>query len=189
MIILLAGVSRSGKSILARRLSKEFGYNYFPLDPVISTLEVLYPEIGIQHFDDNLAFSPRLAVLLKELTDHLAYEGQDFVLDTYQLFPKDYLKVFPGKSIPIIYLGYPGLTPQEKLVQIRTHQRKQDWTVDTEDQEMHFILGDFIRESRIMAQQCKDLGLSFFDTGLDFQAGVDQAYAYLEDLIRVHRDQ
>jgi len=56
MIILVAGVSRSGKTSLAKKLCGHLEMSYFPLDSIISSLEKLYPENGIQHLDDNLVF-------------------------------------------------------------------------------------------------------------------------------------
>lgn len=179
MIILIAGVSRSGKSILAKKLCVNQGMSYFPLDGVISTLESLYPDIGIKHFDDNLTFSPILADFVKELLSHLEYEDLDVVLDTYQLFPNDYLQVFPDKSVPIVYLGYPNLSPVEKLGAIRAYQRTRDWTNRTDDHDMISILSQYIKESKIMASQCQEFGLPFFDTGTDFQSAIDEGFSYL----------
>lgn len=188
MIIIVAGASRSGKSLLAIQLCQKHNFNYYPLDPVISTLENLYPETKIKHQDDNLYFSPVIAEFIKELIGHLEYEGLDLILDTYQLYPQDYHKVFPARNVPIIYLGYPDLTPERKLNHIKAQQRKEDWTADTDDQALCVILEDFIRESLVMKDQCEELDIPFFDTGMDFKKGINKAYTYTEKLIRADRN-
>lgn len=178
MIILVVGASRSGKTTLAKKLCGQLEMSYLPLDSIISTLEKLYPEIGIQHLDDNLVFSKKLAVFIAEFIKHLEYEDLNLIIDSYQLFPADYVEVLLEK-VPIIYLGYPHLTAEEKLCEIRQHQRKQDWTHLFGDLEMIPILSQFIHESKIMYHQCQEHKIPFFDTGADYLKAIGQAFLYI----------
>lgn len=179
MLSIVAGVSRSGKTTVAKRLCLAHNVSYWPFDAVISTLEKLYPETGIRHLDDNVGFSSKLADFIAEFAKHLAYEEVDGVIDLYQLFPVDYQRVLGGSDIPIVYLGYPGLSAEEKLQDIKAHQRKIDWTNDVADSDMLVILGQFIAESRIMAEQCKSTNIPFFDTGAAFDENIEMAIRYL----------
>lgn len=180
MIILIAGVSRSGKTTLAHKLCRRFGMSYFPLDPIVSTLENLYPDMGIQHLDDNLEFSKQLAVFIAEFKRHLEYEDLDMVVDTYQLFPDDYVEVLLERAFPIVYLGYPHILAEDKLLDIRKYQRKKDWTQDVDDHQMIPILIQYIAESKVMQSQCLDHRLPFFDTGTDFLEAQEGAFLYLK---------
>ena len=179
MILLIGGVSRSGKSTLAKRLCRQAGMSYMPLDSLISTLESLYPGAGMRHMDDNRVFSRQLALFIAELSGHLEYEEMDFILDPYQLFPVDYMEILAERRLPIVYLGYPHLSAADKLRAIRGHQRAQDWSKDMPDSELLPILEQFIAESKLMHQQCREHGLPFFDSGTDFDAAIEQAFGYI----------
>ena len=58
---IIDGVSRSGKSILSRRLYSALDMANFPLDSLVSTFIRVFPELGISHTtDDYIAVSDRL---------------------------------------------------------------------------------------------------------------------------------
>ena len=179
MLIIVAGTSRSGKTTVAKRLCRARNISYWPFDSIISTLENLYPETGLRHYDHNAELSPKLAAFIGEFSKHLAYEDVDGVIDLYQLFPVDYKRVLDAYGIPIIYLGYPGLSAEEKLRDVKLHQRTVDWTNDVGDMELLVILNQFIAESRMMAEQCKTYKLPFFDTGEAFEENIEKAVSYL----------
>lgn len=183
MVLLIAGVSRSGKTTIAKHICRKYGLNYVPCDSIISTLEELYPETGIRHLDNNIEFSPKLAKFITSLIRHMHYEDIDAVMDTYQLFPREYHNLIAPSHIPIIYLGYPKLTAKEKLQDIRNHQRGKDWTQSIDDTEMVKILQQFISESNIMYEQCREYHIPFFDTGTSFEEASGQAIKYIEEHI------
>lgn len=176
---IIAGASRSGKTTAAKQISQALGVGYLPFDSIISTIEGLYPETGMKHQDQNRAFSPKLGGFLREFFNHLQYEEMGMVIDVYQLFPVDYVKAFQGSDVGIVYLGYPLLSAEEKLAQVRLVERPQDWTKDTSDAEMINILNLFLSESQEMYRQCVLTKLPFFDTGQDFSAGVAAAVDYI----------
>lgn len=177
--IIIAGVSRAGKSTLAKKIAKEYQMTYIPFDSIVSTLENLYPEIGIAHMDENIQMSKRIAVLLEEFVKHLEYEGINYVIDLYQVFPDDLKAVGIMDSHIVIYLGYSSLHSKEKLGFVRKYAREKDWTMQVDDAEMMGILDLFIKESKLMQMQCVCQGIQFFDTGTSFNDSIDRAYEYM----------
>lgn len=180
MIIIIAGTSRSGKTTVCKRICTELKMNYIPFDSIISTLEKLYPNTGMKHLDENIEFSPILAQFVAEFISHVDYEDIDVVLDLYQLFPKDYKKYIEKLNVPIIYLGYPHLTVNEKLVELRIYQREKDWTINTDDIEMGKILKLFLSESKMMFDQCVEMNIPRFDTGSNFDKEIENAIDYIK---------
>lgn len=177
--IIIAGVSRAGKSTLAKKIAKKYDMTYIPFDSIVSTLETLYPDIGIAHADENIEMSKKISVFLKEYISHLEYEDINYVLDLYQVYPSDLMKICDGDTHEMIYLGYSSLSASEKLVDIRKYSREKDWTRRTLDEEMLKILNLFISESCRMEQQCKDEGILFFNTGENFEEVQKSAYRYI----------
>lgn len=182
--IIIAGVSRAGKSTLAKSIAKKYNYTYIPFDSIISTLEELYPCTGIKHMDENKGISPSIAKLLNTFINHLSYEDINYVIDIYQLFPEDMSKVTDSDNHLVVYLGYAELNPAQKLQYIRTHARDKDWTKSTSDDEMLSILEKFISDDKIMKQECSAVNYPYFDTGYDFNQTIANAKHYIENNIK-----
>ncbi len=187
MVIIIAGHSRSGKSTIAKRIAAEMQMNYIPFDSMISTLENLYPEIGIKHMDDNRVFSRKLAAFVDEFISHLSYEEVDAVIDLYQLFPEDYAGMKNKHETVILYVGSPNLSCEKKLEDLRCFEREKDWTRDVQDDEMKKILGGFLKEGVQMAQQCENLGLPFIDTSHRFDEAMEESVEFLRNAIEARR--
>ncbi|MGL1891127.1 MAG: hypothetical protein OCD02_05835 [Spirochaetaceae bacterium] len=188
MIVIIAGASRSGKTTVCKRICTELNMNYIPFDSIISTLERLYPDTGMKHQDNNIEFSPILAKFVAEFISHVNYEDIDVVIDLYQLFPNDYKKYVEKLGIPIIYLGYHQLTVNEKLKELRSHQREKDWTNETDDIEMGKILKLFLSESKKMYEQCIKLDMPYFNTGKNFDKEIENAIDYIKKINKVSRE-
>lgn len=182
--IIIVGASRSGKTTLAKRLSTKLNISHYPFDAFVSTLEELYPEIGIKHEDDNTEMSKKLATLLQVFIKHMNYEKMNFLIDLYQIYPQD-LKPILDKNIVAVYLGYPHSSPRQKLQDIKKYARPQDWTNTVSDEEMLEIIALFIKENKTMYNQSKNIGYRFFDTAVDFDQAIADAERYvIEELKR-----
>ncbi|MFW5785760.1 MAG: hypothetical protein ACOCYC_00830 [bacterium] len=184
--ILIAGVPRSGKSTIARKVAEATGATYFPVDALVSTLGSLYPELGITHFtDDPGGVSTHLAPVLVELQGHLHYERMAVVLDAYQCFPNDLVAALKHRHLPppnagdapfgVAYVGYPHADVKSKSEEIRTHARADDWSQSLDDAALEKLVERYIRESREISAQCVELGWSFTDTSADFDTRVSAA--------------
>ena len=68
--ILIIGAARSGKTTLAKRFSKEKGYNLISIDDIVSGFEA-YPELKIHHDGDAVDTAKRLAPFLIKLSNTL----------------------------------------------------------------------------------------------------------------------
>ncbi len=177
--IIIAGVSRAGKSTLAKRIARNYQMTYIPFDCIVSTLENLYPQIEIAHRDENTEMSKNIAVFIKEFIKHLEYEDINYVLDLYQVFPDDLMGTDCMDTHVVAYIGYPTLSTTEKLKHVRKHARDKDWTKRVCDKEMEEILSMFIAESRLMQKQCAKNNIAFFDTGIGFENVLYDAYNYI----------
>jgi len=182
--VIIAGVSRAGKSTLAKKIAKDYQMSYIPFDSIVSTLEELYPQTGISHQDENIEMSKSIAVFLKGFMKHLEYEDINYVLDLYQVFPSDIKDLFKADTHILIYLGYPYLCAEDKLIHVRKHAREKDWTNRVEDAEMIRILDLFIKESKLMENQCKKEHVDFFDTGELFEETLNNAYSFIKGKIQ-----
>lgn len=99
--IILAGVPRSGKSILANRLCSQSHLSRIPIDSFITTFEELKPSCGISV--NNFGRTCRiLRPFLFGIVDQLQYEFMDAVIDGYYILPKWFVN---DLSYKVYFLG------------------------------------------------------------------------------------
>ena len=181
--VIIVGASRSGKSTVAKKVAEMSKMSYIPFDSIVSTIENLYPEIGIKHLDDNSIMSKKIASLLQELIAHLEYENINYVIDLYQIYPKDLVKIIDPTKHLVVYFGYPNLSAEEKLIFVKEHARAKDWTKEVSNEEMIRILNLFITENQAMNIECLEVGYRFFDTGNDFEKTIELAIEFISNEI------
>ena len=94
--ILIIGAARSGKTTLAKKLSKEKGYNLISIDNIVSGFEA-YPELEIKHDGNDSLTSSNLAPFLIKLFTELSegsafYDDVKFVIEGTHI---DFEKIMP----------------------------------------------------------------------------------------------
>jgi len=178
--LIIAGVSRAGKSTLAKDMAQKYKLTYIPFDSIVSTLEELYPCTKIAHYDNNKIISKDIAILLNTFIKHLNYEDINYVIDMYQIYPIDLSKILDLNTHLAIYLGYSSLSSHNKLCDIRKYARDKDWTKNTSDIEMLSILDKFILEDKMIKQECKLVNYPYYDTGSDFLMSLQDASRYID---------
>ena len=185
---ILGGASRSGKSSTAITLCEQIGINWYPLDPIICAIQETLPETGITYqrrSDAEIAqrLSPFFWELVKKIqgsSKRTFYRAlgirKGFVIDTCFVLPSE-AKAFESRDLVIAFFGYPGLSAEQKLEQIRQNETMDDWTNKQDDGTLLHSLRQWILDSRYYQEQCKELGLLFFDTSESF----DQVLEYAVD--------
>lgn len=161
--IFLIGPSRAGKTTFAEMLQK-LGYNHIVMDSVIETMMECFPESGIQH--GNLE-SEEFKRFLKSFCQNTFKYGLPYVIDLEVLSPSFAKELINEDESTVVYIGYPSLTPEEKLEQIREHDTKFDWTRNVNDQELLRTLEGNIESSKLLKQGAKENNFEFLDVSND----------------------
>ncbi len=91
--VIIAGISRAGKSTSTKKIVRDYNLTYIPFDALVSTLEALYPQSGICHMDENIKMSKKIAEFVCEFIIHLDYEDIGYMLASYQILPSDIKKI------------------------------------------------------------------------------------------------
>lgn len=181
--IIVAGVSRAGKSLVAKNIAKQLNINYIPFDSIISTVEKFHPNHSIKHYDDTLCASKEVACFLKEFLSHVDYEGIQYVIDIYQIKPSDLKKAIDLENYIVLYIGYPTISLDDKIKAVRAGAHKQDWTEDITNDELAPIIQGFINDSIILYNDCIKENIPHFDTSNDFHGTIKKANNYILDNI------
>lgn len=160
--------------MVARRISSVLGLSHVPLDPVVTAFQEHFPEHGIVHHNLNLKvicknFLPFLTTMLKELN----VEGTFFCADSYHVLPDGAAQLSKNLPLKTIFLGYPNLSVEQKLADIRRFTAANDWAAELPDSQMRTLISKFIDESNFIQAECARLHLPFVDTGTEFNTALE----------------
>ena len=172
--ILIIGAARSGKTTLAKKFSKEKGYNLISIDNIVSGFEA-YPELGIHHDGDAVDTAKRLApFLIKyfiELSEGNAfYDGIKFVIegthiDFEQLMPFLQNEKYSDKY-EIIGLTYNHISEEELYDAIKKYDTEDDWTYWCSDEELRGNVRYFLDRNKYFNDLFKKYNITTYDTSL-----------------------
>lgn len=183
--IYLIGPSRCGKTTTASYLSEKYGYTHIIMDAVIETMTDVAPELGIRHGNlESEEFKNFLASYTKNLFKYTKHN----IIDLEKL-PPDFVKQFVNEDESIvIYMGYPNISPEEKLAQMREHDTKFDWTRNLSDEELLELLRHHIETSKKLKQEAEDHGITFIDTSYNRDDAIRRTFESLEKSNKLGRD-
>lgn len=177
--ILIVGPSRSGKSTLGRRISKELNYNLIKLDDLVSGFEYSFPEIGIMHDSDNekevaKKFTKFLIGMLIECQEGInIYNDIFFVfegvfIDFDLLFEK-----FKKEDFTIIGLYY-NKTKEELFNEIRLNDTDDEWTYYNSDEELLGNCDYFLETNEYFKKIYEKYDLLSYDMSKDRDKVIDK---------------
>lgn len=159
--IIIAGASRGGKTTICKALSKKTHYCHIPLDPIVRSFQNNFPKIGITHADNIINVSKKLAPFLNGIIEDSPEEP--LLLDTFHLVPQDYIKFINTKKCAIFFVGYPDISPHEKLKEMRTFDNREENKILT-DTELLKKIEEHISQSIYLEKECKKYDLPFINT-------------------------
>lgn len=173
--IFIAGIARSGKSTLSKRLNKNKDYNYIPLDYLVSSLKHNFPETQITSkvVIDKIS-SKKLALLLSRFMMALPSSGEIFILDSAHILPEDLNEIIDREKWDIYYFGYPNISLEEKFTQIRKYEKEKDWTRKRDDEELLRMVKDLIDLSKKVENTCHELDIPFIDTSYGIEEAINK---------------
>ncbi len=162
--IFLIGPSRCGKTTTASILQNEYGYTHIIMDAVIETMNEVAPELGIRHGNlESAEFKSFLQSYCKNLFKYTKHN----IIDLEVLSPEFAKEMLDSDESTAIYMGYPSITPQEKMAQIRKYDNQFDWTRNLSDDELLAVLTKNIETSKKLQEESAKYGFEFIDTSFD----------------------
>lgn len=180
--ILIIGAARSGKTTLAKRFSKEKGYNLISIDDIVSGFEA-YPELNIHHDGDAVDTATRLAPFLikyfEKISDGSIYnDGINTVIEGTHI---DFEQIIPflqsekySKKYEIIGLTFNHITEQELYDNIKKYDTEADWTYWCSNEELSGNVRYFIDRNRYFAEKFKQYNITSFDTSYNRDSVLDE---------------
>jgi hypothetical protein len=183
MLYIIGGVSRSGKSIIARRLLSDSEISYFSLDILMMGFANGFPQFGIHPEDSSRIISNRLWPIVKSMAVNIIETSLDYTLEGDSIMPWQVaeLKNKYSTDIRACFLGYSNINCENKMIDIRQSKGlPNDWINEWSDDRILDYINRMKISSRELEQQCKQLGLKYFDGSNGFEEMGNQAISYLK---------
>ncbi len=169
--IYLVGVSRCGKTLTASKLQEKYGYTHIIMDAVIETMSQVEPQLGIRHGNlESDAFKKFLESYSKNLFKYTKHN----IIDLEVLSPSFAKKLINDDESIVIYMGYPNITPKEKIAQMRKYDTRFDWTKNLSDEDLIEMLTTNIEKSKKIQAEAKANGFTFIDTSFNRENVIEQ---------------
>ena len=163
--IFIGGVAKSGKSRLATMLCEKYGYNHLPLDYFASSFKHNFPEIGItSNVIIDKSSSEKLSLFLSRFIEIVDSKNDEFfIVDSAHIYPSDIIKYLDPEKWDIYYLGYPNITAEDKIEEIKKYVMG-GWTSKRSEEELQNVFVELINISKRIEEECKNNNIRFFDT-------------------------
>ena len=184
MIYIIGGVTRSGKSVLTRQLSKKYGVSYFNLDHLMMGMLESHIDLGINGHTHDRIKSEKLWQVVKPMLKSMIEDEDDYIVDGVLIFPNQFLemqKLYPDQ-LKSCWIGYADVNPKNKFDEIRNNHSLEllgDWLKDQDDEMVKEIVEYGIGLSQEVKQECLENQLPYVEVSHNF----DKALGKVEKIL------
>ena len=182
MLFLVSGSSRSGKTLIAKKILADERIPYLSLDWLMMGFNDGMPDYGIHHLLWPNEIAEKMGPFLQGMIDCMLVDGIDYVIEGEAMLPRmvaDLVEKHPGK-IRAVFVGYTEINVEDKVALVKTHgTAENDWLTGQSDEYIRDHVGNMIAYSKMIKDECEKHGLSYLDTSEDFLGAIEMATDYL----------
>ena len=188
--ILIIGAARCGKTTLAKKLNKEYGYSVISIDDIVSGLQA-YPELNIHHNGDTDITTKNLGPFLEKYFVELSegsnfYGGIKFAIEGTHV---DFERLMPllqsekyKEKYEIIGLTINEETPEDLYNNMKKYDTEDDWTYWVEDNKLKEDAKYIISKNKIFNENYKKYNIKSYDTSYDREKVLDKIILDLKNI-------
>jgi hypothetical protein len=184
MLFLVSGTSRSGKTLIAKKLLAEKQIPYLSLDWLMMGFNDGIPEYGVHHLLWPNEIAEKMAPFLLGMIDCMLIDGMDYVIEGEAMLPQlvaELVEKHPDK-IRVVFVGYTDINVEDKVALVKKHSDGgNDWLTNESDEYIRDHIKNMIAYSKTIKNGCEKHGLSYFDTSEDFLGAIEAATDFLLD--------
>ncbi len=182
MLYLVSGTSRSGKTLIAKKILADRQIPYLSLDWLMMGFNDGMPEYGIHHLLWPNEIAKKMGPFLRGMIDNMLFDGMDYVIEGEAMLPQlvaDLIENHPDK-VKAVFVGYTEVNVEDKVALVIEHSDgENDWLTNESDEYLRDHIGNMIAYSKMIEKGCERHGLSYFDTSKDFLGAVEAATDFL----------
>lgn len=193
--IIIAGIPRSGKTTLSKRLFRELqNYNLIQQDIIETAVFKMYKDFLAKREGNQLEEILSINVsevnhiakeLLQNIYNHSIQDDKNigFILDTFGM-SMEQLKEYQNKGDIIIVLGCYELTKEQFLDNIRKYDTPNDRTYYLGDFILSNELEYYVKKTKEDKNKCQELGLTYIDTSNNRDIQLNKAFEIIKDKLQ-----
>jgi len=182
MLFLVSGTSRSGKTLIARKLLADKQIPYLSLDWLMMGFNDGIPEYGIHHLLWPNEIAEKMTPFLSGMIDSMLVDGMDYVIEGEAMLPQQVaalVKKHPDK-IRAVFVGYTEINVNDKVALVKKHDGgENDWLTKKSDEYIRDHIENMIAYSKTIKTGCEQHGLAYIDTSDDFPGAIQSATDFL----------
>jgi hypothetical protein len=178
-LIIISGVSRSGKTELTKKLLNIRSSNFISVDAIVNGLFLTqeFIEYDKKHKDKDKNYL-YLEPILVEIIRVSSVVASTIIVETELLVPwnyKKFEKLFDPKKFKLHYycLGQAKISSEQKL---KLYQKKPEllgWMKDYDQKELKKVVTNHCILNQKVKQSCVELGYEFYDTSFGYQKNLN----------------
>ncbi|MEM9548495.1 MAG: hypothetical protein AAGA77_21095 [Bacteroidota bacterium] len=182
MLYFISGASRSGKSIVAKKMANVKRIPYLSLDWIMMGFTHGIPKYGVHDllFPDVIA--RKLWSFLKAMCESMLIAEEDCIIEGEALLPElliELIEKYPDDT-KACFIGFIHVNIDQKVEDIRRFSlEKNDWMEDKSDTYVREHVINMIAHSKMIKTACEDQKIHYFDTSNDFEAAIDKILDFL----------
>ena len=182
MLYLVSGTSRSGKTLIARKILADKQIPYLSLDWLMMGFNDGIPEYGIHHLLWPNEIAEKMWPFLQGMINCMLIDGMDYVIEGEAMLPgliADLIEEHPGK-VRIAFMGYTEIEAMDKVALVKKHSTgENDWLTEKSDEYIRDHVENMIVYSKMIREECEKHQLPYFDTSEDFMGATEAATEFL----------
>ena len=182
MLFLVSGTSRSGKTLIAKKMLADKQIPYLSLDWLMMGFNDGIPEYGIHHLLWPNEIAEKIGPFLQGMIGSMLIDGMDYVIEGEAMLPQlvaGLIEKHPGK-VRVAFVGYTEINVEDKVALVKKHSDgENDWLTNESDEYIRDHIGNMIGYSKMIKKGCREHGLSYFDTSEDFLGAIQAATDFL----------
>ena len=182
MIYIISGASRSGKTLIAKKMMVEYNIPYLSLDSLVMGFTNGIPEYGIHDKLWPHEIAERLWPFLKAMLQNMLWSDIDYILEGEAVLPRHIAEL--SKEHPdemrVCYLGFSDVKLEEKVEDIYKYSRgKKDWLTNESRAYVEDHINNMIVYSQRVEKECIKYKIKYINTSNSFIPALDSAIDYL----------
>ena len=181
MIYLISGTSRSGKTLVAKKIMQQYQIPYLSLDWLVMGFTKGIPEYGIHDKLWPNEIAEKFWDFLKAMLENMIWSETDYIIEGEAILPElisELLKKHRD-SIKVCFVGYSNMDVKEKVKDVYSYSYGNDWLTKESNDYVESHISNMIEYSKTIKKSCEKYGIKYFDTSKNFVQVLDDTIEYL----------
>ncbi|MFC4558279.1 2-phosphoglycerate kinase [Virgibacillus kekensis] len=179
MVILISGISSTGKTSMAQKLLEKYNFPYLSIDHLKMGLYRGKEDCGFTPTDSNELIGEKLWPVLKGIIMTNIENNQNLIIEGCYILPHHVNDIKPeyANEITSVFLGFSSNYIRENFESNIIGHRN---AIETRGGQEERTMSDFIAEHNDFREKCLDLNVNYFEVDRDYEQEIKKVYHYLD---------